>query len=303
MKVVLTGSSGPLGQALVRSFREDGHEAVRLVRRTPSAPDESRWDPQGGTVDPGALDGADLVVHLAGETPGSRLWTAGHARGVMDSRVLGTQTIARAVADAGIPRLLSASGTGYYGNPGDRELDESAAAGTGFMAEVARRWEESTAPARDGGARVVPMRTGVVVTAKGGAFGRRLLPIFRLGIGGRIGSGRQWFSWVALQDYVRAVRFLVDREDISGPVNVCAPEPLTNADMTAAMGRVLHRPTLTLAPSFGVRWVFGDFGKDLLGGQRVVPGRLLEAGFEFAYPSFETALRSELARAHSRVTS
>lgn len=303
MKVVLTGASGPLGQALVRSFREDGHDVTRLVRRVPTAPDEARWDPQAGTVDRGSVDGADLVVHLAGETPGSRLWTAGHARDVMESRVLGTGTIARAVADAGVPRLLSASGTGYYGNPGDRELDESAPVGTGFMAEVARRWEESTQPARDGGARVVPMRTGVVVTAKGGAFGRRLLPIFRFGIGGRIGSGRQWFSWIALQDYVRAVRFLVERDDVTGPVNVCAPEPLTNADMTAAMGRVLHRPTLAVAPSFGVRWVFGDFGKDLLGGQRVVPRRLLDAGFEFARPTFEDALRSELAFAHPRVSS
>ena len=303
MKVVLTGASGPLGQALVASFREDGHEVVRLVRRPPSTGDEARWDPQGGTVDRGALDGADLVVHLAGETPGSRLWTAGHARDVMDSRVLGTTTIARAVADAGIPRLFSSSGTGYYGNPGDQVLDETCPAGSGFMAEVARRWEESTEPARHSGARVVPMRTGVVVTAKGGAFGRRLLPIFRFGIGGRIGSGRQWFSWVALHDYVRAVRFLVERDDITGPVNVCAPEPLTNAEMTSVMGRVLHRPTLTVAPSFGVRWVFGDFGKDLLGGQRVVPRRLQDAGFEFAYPTFESALRAELARAHPRSTS
>ena len=303
MKVVLTGASGPLGQGLIRSFAGDGHEVVRLVRRVPTAPDEARWDPQGGQVDGAAIDGADLVVHLAGETPGSRLWTKGHARDVMDSRVLGTRTISRAVADAGVPRLLSASGTGYYGNPDDEVLDETAPAGSGFMAEVARRWEDSTGPARDSGVRVVPMRTGVVVTARGGAFGRRLLPIFRFGIGGRIGSGRQWFSWVALRDYVAAVRFLAERDDISGPVNVCAPEPLTNADMTKAMGRVLHRPTLTIAPAFGVRLVFGDFGKDLLGGQRVVPRRLLDAGFEFAYPAFEGALRETLAEAHPRATS
>ena len=303
MKVVLTGASGPLGQALAGSFGSDGPDVVRMVRRPPSAPDEARWDPHGGQVDRAALVGAGLVIHLAGETPGSRLWTQSHAREVMDSRVLGTQTIARAVADAGIPRLFTASGTGYYGNPGDAVVDESAPAGTGFMAEVARRWEESTAPAQEGGVRVVPMRTGVVVTAKGGAFGRRLLPIFRLGIGGRIGSGRQWFSWVALRDYVAAVRFLVERDDITGPVNVCAPEPLTNADMTKAMGRVLHRPTLTIAPSFGVRLVFGDFGEDLLGGQRVVPRRLLDAGFEFAHPSFEAALRETLAAAHPRATS
>ena len=302
MKVVLTGASGPLGQALARSFTADGHEIVRLVRRTPKAPDEARWDPEG-TVDRAALQGGDLVIHLAGETPGSRPWTPAHARAVMDSRVVGTTTISRAVTDAGVPTLFTASGTGFYGNPGDAELDESAPAGSGFMAEVARRWEASTAPARDGGARVVPLRTGVVVTAKGGAFGRRLLPIFRCGIGGRIGSGRQWFSWVALSDYVRAVRFLVERDDISGSVNVCAPEPLTNADMTAAMGRVLHRPTIMVAPAFGVRLAFGDFGKDLLGGQRVVPRRLLDAGFSFAHPSFEPALRDVLAQAHPRTTS
>jgi uncharacterized protein (TIGR01777 family) len=303
MKVVLTGASGPLGQALVGSFTSDGHDVLRLVRRPPSAPDEARWDPGKGTIDPGALDGAELVVHLAGETPGSRLWTSAHAREVMDSRVLGTTTIARAVAEAGVPTLLTASGTGYYGNPGDQVLDESAPAGSGFMAQVARRWEESTQLAEQGGARVVPMRTGVVVTATGGAFGRRLLPIFRLGIGGRIGSGRQWFSWVALDDYVRAVRFLAERGDITGPVNVCAPEPLTNAEMTAAMGRVLHRPTLTVAPSFGVKWVFGDFGRDLLGGQRVVPRRLLDAGFTFTHTEFEPALRAVLAGAHPRATS
>jgi uncharacterized protein (TIGR01777 family) len=302
VKVVLTGASGPLGQALAQSFGADGHEVVRLVRRPPRSPDEARWDP-GGSVDRGALAGSDLVVHLAGETPGSQLWTQAHAKAVMDSRVLGTTTISRAVSDAGVPRLLTASGTGYYGNPGDTELDESAPAGSGFMAEVARRWEESTAPAREGGVRVVPMRTGVVVTAEGGAFGRRLLPIFRCGIGGRIGSGRQWFSWVALHDYVRAVRFLAERDDISGAVNVCAPEPLTNAEMTAAMGRVLHRPTVMLAPAFGVRLVFGDFGKDLLGGQRVVPRRLLDEGFTFAHPEFEPALRDTLAAAHPRSTS
>lgn len=303
MKVVLTGASGPLGQALVASFTQDGHDVLRLVRRPPGGRDEARWDPKAGTVDAGALDGAALVVHLAGETPGAGLWTSAHAREVMDSRVLGTTTIARAVAGAGVPTLLTTSGTAYYGNPGDQVLDESAPAGSGFMAEVARRWEESAQPAVDGGARVVPMRTGVVVMAKGGAFGRRLLPIFRLGIGGRIGSGRQWFSWIALDDYVRAVRLLAERQDIAGPVNVVAPEPLTNADMTAAMGRVLHRPTLTVAPAFGVKAVFGDFGKDLLAGQRVVPRRLLDAGFEFAHPTFENALRESLAGAHPRATS
>jgi hypothetical protein len=292
-----------LGPALVSSFRADGHDVLRLVRRPPSAPDEARWDPEGGRVDGDALDGAELVIHLAGATPGDRLWTAAHARAVMDSRVRGTTTIARAAAAAGVPTLLSSSGPGYYGNPGDLVLDESAPPGSGFMAEVARRWEESTGPAREAGVRVVPMRTGVVVSAKGGAYGRRLLPIFRLGIGGRIGSGRQWFSWVALPDYVRAVRHLADRADIDGPVNVTAPNPVTNAEMTAAMGRVLHRPTVMRAPAFGVRLVFGDFGKDLLAGQRVVPRRLLDTGFTFSHPDFEPALRHVLSAPHPRATS
>jgi uncharacterized protein (TIGR01777 family) len=303
MKVVLTGASGLLGPALASSFRADGHDVLRLVRRPPSAPDEARWDPQAGVVQPGALDGAALVVHLAGATPGDRPWTRAHARAVMDSRVQGTTTIAEAVAAAGVPTLLSASGTGYYGNPGDTVLDESAPAGSGYMAEVARRWEESTQPAVEAGVRVVPMRTGVVVSRKGGAYGRRLLPIFRLGIGGTIGSGRQWFSWIALPDYVRAVRFLADRADLSGPVNVTSPNPTTNAEMTKAMGRVLHRPTMMRAPAFAVRLALGDFGKDLLAGQRVVPRRLLDAGFTFAHADFEPALRHVLSTSQLRATS
>jgi len=303
MKVVLTGASGLLGPALASSFRADGNDVVRLVRRPPSAPDEARWDPAGGQVDKAALAEASLVIHLAGATPGDRPWTPAHRRAVMDSRVQGTTTISRAVAEAGVPTLLSASGVGYYGNPGDRVVDESAPPGTTYIAEVARRWEESTAPAADAGIRVVPMRTGVVVSRKGGAYGRRLLPLFRLGLGGRIGSGKQWFCWIALDDYVRAVRFIANSTELSGPVNVTAPEPLTNGEMTAAMGRVLHRPTVTFAPGFPVRLVLGDFGADLLAGQRVVPRRLLDAGFDFAHPEFEPALRETLAAGHPRSTS
>lgn len=303
MKVVLTGASGLLGPALVSAFRADGHEVVRLVRREPAAPDEARWDPPAGTVDPRALDGAALVVHLAGAGLADRPWTPGHARTVMDSRVQGTTTIARAVARHGVPVLLSQAGTAYYGNPGDAVCDEEAPRGPGFMADVVAAWEAATEPATESSARVATLRTGVVLSRHGGAFGRRLLPIFRLGLGGRIGSGRQWFSWIALPDYVRAVRFLAVRDDISGPVNVTAPNPLTNADLTAAMGRVLHRPTLARAPALGVKLVLGEFGRDLLGGQRVVPRRLLDAGFEFAHPRFEPALREVLALSHPRTTS
>jgi uncharacterized protein len=302
MKVVLTGTSGLLGPALAASWRSDGHDVVRLVRRDPSAPDEARWDPAAGTVDPGALRDAQVVVHLAGVGIGDRPWTPAHKRAVMDSRVQGTTAIARAVADAGVPTLLSMAAIGVYGNPGDAVCDEQSPVGDSYLAQVVRAWEASTAPAAEAGARVATMRTALVVSGKGGAFGRLIL-LFRLGLGGRLGSGRQWWSWVALSDYVRAVRFLADRADISGPVNISGPEPLTNAEVTAAMGRVLHRPTLLPVPGIALKLPFRDFADDLLAGQRVVPRRLQEAGFEFAHQTFEDALRAELARAHSRVTS
>ncbi len=301
MKVVLTGASGLLGPALAASFRTDGHQVVRLVRRTPTAPDEAQWQPEAGTVDAGALRGAGLVVHLAGVGLGSRPWTPDHRRAVMDSRVRGTTTIAKAVAEHGVPTLVSASGVGYYGNPGDTVCAEDSPRGTTYVADVAAAWEASTEPAAEAGVRVVPVRTGVVLSAKGGAYGK-LLPLFRLGLGGKLGSGRQWWSWIALDDYVRAVRFVVD-SDLTGPVNVTAPEPLTNAQMTAAMGRVLHRPTAFTAPGWAMKVPLRDFAVDLLGGQRVVPRRLLDAGFVFAHPSFEPALREVLATGHPRTTS
>jgi len=301
VKVVLTGASGLLGPALAASFRADGHQVVRLVRRPPSAPDEARWDPEAGTVDAAALTGAEVVVHLAGVGLASRPWTPDHRRAVMDSRVQGTTTIARAAALHGVPTLVSASGVGYYGNPGDAVCDEDSPRGTTYIADIAAAWEASTEPAAEAGVRVVPVRTGVVLSAKGGAYGT-LLPLFRLGLGGKVGSGRQWWSWIALDDYVRAVRFVVE-SDLSGAVNVTAPEPLTNAEMTTAMGRVLHRPTIFTAPGWAMKVPLRDFAADLLGGQRVVPRRLLEAGFVFAHPTFEPALREVLATGHPRTTS
>jgi uncharacterized protein (TIGR01777 family) len=305
MKVVLTGASGLLGQALVTSLRGDGHEVVRLVRRAPTAADELRWDPATGHVDPAALPGADAVINLAGPGLGDRPWTPGYRRLVLTTRVEATRTIATAMANAD-PRprvLLSSSAIGYYGNPGDQLLDEDDPAGDSYLARIAAAWEDATQPARDAGIRVVTTRTAVVVSVQGGAFGRRLLPLFRLGLGGRLGSGRQWWSWVALDDYVRAMRFLLEHPEIDGPVNIAAPEPIRNGELTKAMGRVLHRPALFWAPGFALRLPLRDFADDLLRGQRVVPRRLLEAGFTFAEPSFEPALRAALDRPYEATTS
>jgi uncharacterized protein (TIGR01777 family) len=294
VKVALTGASGLLGPALIRSLRGDGHDVLRLVRRVPTAPDEVQWDPATGEVDLAALTGVDAVIHLAGANLGGRPWTPAHRRNVMDSRVSGTRTIASALARMD-PRprvLLSASGVGYYGPRGDQVLDETASAGDSYIAQIARQWEESTAAAAEAGVRVVTMRTGVVVSGRGGALAK-LIPLFRLGLGGRLGSGRQYWSWIGLHDYVRAVRFLLDRDDISGAVNVCTPEPVTNAEFTKALARAVHRPAFLAVPGFALRLPLRDFAKDLLGGQRVMPRRLLDAGFTFDEPILDSALERE----------
>jgi uncharacterized protein (TIGR01777 family) len=295
VKAAVTGASGLLGPHLVRSLRGDGHEVLRLVRRAPAADDEVRWDPKSGYVDTDALAGVDAVIHLAGAGMGDRPWTPAYRREVYDSRVTGTRVLATALA-ALDPRprvLLSQSGVGYYGNPGERAVDESAPAGDSYVARIAQDWEQATLPAADAGVRVVTMRTGVVVSGRGGALGR-LLPVFRLGLGGRLGSGRQFWTWIALRDFVRAARFLLDREDLAGPVNVCAPVPVTNAELTETLGRVLHRPTVLAVPGLAMRVPLRDFADDLLGGQRVLPRRLLDAGFTFDEPELEAALRAEL---------
>jgi uncharacterized protein len=296
VKVAITGASGLLGPPLGRSLRDDGHDVLRLVRRVPAAPDEVKWDPETGEVDAAALSGVDAVIHLAGANLGGRPWTPAYRRTVLNSRVSGTRTIASALARLE-PRprvLLSASGVGYYGPRGEEVLDETASAGDSYIALIARRWEESTAAAAEAGVRVVTMRTGVVVSGRGGALGR-LIPLFRLGVGGRLGSGRQYWSWIGLHDYVRAVRFLLERDDLSGAVNVCSPTPVTNADFTKTLGRVLHRPTVLAVPGFALRLPLRDFAKDLLGGQRVIPRRLLDAGFAFDEPNLDSALEREFA--------
>jgi uncharacterized protein (TIGR01777 family) len=292
MRVVLTGSSGLIGSALARNLRGDGHEVIRLVRRAPGAADERRWDPAAGEVEPGALDGADAVVHLAGAGIGDKRWTDDYKQLVLRSRVDGTNTIARAVAALAPakPVLLSGSAVGYYGDTGDDVTDETAPNGDGFLADVVRQWEAATTPAVDAGARVVLLRTGVVLATDGGALGK-VLPLFKLGLGGRLGSGRQWLSWIALPDQIAAIRFLLAQPDLSGPVNLTAPEPVRNRDYTKAVGRAVHRPTLAPAPAVALRAALGEFADEgVLVSQRVVPARLEEAGFLFQYADVDAAL-------------
>ncbi|MFJ8849371.1 TIGR01777 family oxidoreductase [Streptomyces sp. NPDC102437] len=294
-RIAVTGASGLIGAALMRSLRADGHEVVRLVRHPARAGDEVEWDPKRGYVDVAGLVGCDAVVHLAGAGVGDHRWTAAYKREIRDSRVLGTAAIAEAVASLDVPPkvLLSGSAIGYYGDTGDRAVDESAPAGEGFLPSVCVEWEAATAPAEEAGVRTVHARTGLVVGREGGAWGR-LFPLFRAGLGGRLGDGRQYWSFIALHDEVAALRHILDTESLSGPVNLTGPDPVTNREVTAAMGRVLHRPTLFTAPAPALRIALGDFAEDVLASQRVLPGQLLDSGFVFAFPGIDAAIRAAL---------
>lgn len=290
---MVAGASGLIGGALVRSLTADGHEVVRLVRRAPRGPDEVRWDPEAGRVDTAGLAGCDAVVNLAGAGVGDHRWTDAYKTRIRESRVRGTTALAEAVA--GLDRkprvLVNGSAVGYYGETGDRAVDEDAPAGEGFLPSVCVAWEGATAPAREAGVRTVFARTGLVVSGRGGAWGR-LFPLFKAGLGGRMGDGRQYWSYIALHDEVAALRHLLDTEGLSGPVNLTAPTPLTNAEITAAMGRVLRRPTLFTVPAPVLRTVLGEMSGDVLGSARVLPKRLLESGFTFAFPDIEAAVRA-----------
>ncbi|WP_210732868.1 TIGR01777 family oxidoreductase [Streptomyces sp. RKND-216] len=297
MRLAVTGSNGLIGSALVSSLHRDGHEVVRVVRHPPRAADEVAWDPKGGTVDTAGLAGCEAVVHLAGAGVGERRWTAAYKKELRDSRVLGTATLAEAVAGMAEPPATFLVGTaiGWYGDTGTRAVDESAAPGSGFMADLCRDWEAAAAPAERAGVRTVFARTGLVVARQGGAWGR-LFPIFRAGIGGRLGDGRQYWSHIALHDHVAALRHLLDTPELHGPVNLTAPEPVTNREVTAAMARVLRRPALLPVPVAVLRLVLGEFADDVVGSQRVRPRRLLESGFRFAFPTVEDAVRAALDR-------
>lgn len=299
MRVAITGSTGLIGSALTRSFLLDGHQVVRLTRSAkPAAGDGSEsatWDPKAGTVQPGALEGVDAVVHLAGAGVGDKRWTDAYKQELWDSRVLGTRTIANAVAALDVkPRvLISASAVGYYGDTGDRVVEENTPAGNDFLAKLSVDWEAAAAPAAAAGIRVVHPRTGLVVSAKGGAWGK-LFPLFRLGLGGRLGSGDQYWPFIALADHIAALRFAIDDDHVVGPLNFSAPEPITNREVTEAMGRALHRPTLASVPEFALKIVLGEFAASVTGSCRSVPAGLLKAGFTFSYPTIEESLESVL---------
>ncbi|MFF3708536.1 TIGR01777 family oxidoreductase [Streptomyces phaeochromogenes] len=292
-RIAVAGASGLIGSALVRSLTADGHEVVRLVRRTPRAKDEVEWDPERQYVDAAGLVGCDAVVNLAGAGIGDHRWTDEYKRRIRDSRLLGTAALAEAVASLDrAPRVfLNGSAMGIYGDTGERAVDESAPPGIGFLPSLCVEWEEAAAPAEEAGVRTVFARTGLVVAAKGGAWGR-LFPLFKAGLGGRMGDGQQYWSYIALHDHVAALRYLIDSESLSGPFNLTAPEPLTNREITAAMGRVLHRPAVFAVPAPVLKIVLGEMAQEVLGSQRVVPARLLESGFTFAFPGIEEAIRA-----------
>jgi uncharacterized protein len=296
MRIVVTGASGLIGSALVRALRANGHEVRRLVRRDPRAADESRWDPDQRHLDDDALDGIEAVIHLAGVGVADKRWSESHKRAVLDSRVDGTTTIAEAVARNRdhVRVLLSASAVGWYGDRGDDVLEETEPAGTGFLADVVQQWEASTSAATDAGVRVVTMRNGVVLTTTGGALGK-VLPLFKLGVGGKLGSGRQWVPWIGLTDELRAIQFLLSHDEVSGPVNLSGPEPVRNADYTHAIGHALQRPTVLTVPRFALRLALDGFADEgALVSQRVIPRELLDAGFAFTYPDLDDALRAIL---------
>lgn len=293
MRFVISGASGYLGRMLRSDLARSGHDVTRLVRVPPRSPDESRWDPSSGIVDREVLASADVVVNLSGANIG-RPWTPSYKRVLMSSRVDTTGTLARALAALPTPPLfVSQSAVGYYGDAGDRELDESSPAGSTFAAEMARAWEAATAPAAEAGVRVILLRTGVVLDADSTAFRLMALP-FRLGLGGRFGSGEQYFGSIGLADWLGAVRFLLDLPGASGAYNLTLPVPPTNAEVTAAFGTLLHRPTFATVPGALVRLGVGDLSDELLGSRRIVPRRLLDAGYEFSAPDITAAIAAAL---------
>ena len=285
-RIAVTGASGLIGSALVGYLKSEGHTVQRLVRRATVAPDEIRWDPKTGYVDIDALRGVDAVIHLAGVGVGDKRWTKRYKSEILNSRLLGTTAIANAVAEVKPQVFISASAIGWYGDSGNRAVVESDSVGNDFLAAVCREWEGAADLA--GEVRTVKLRTGLVLDPTGGALGR-MLPLFRFGLGGKLGSGKQWWSWITLHDVVRAIVFCIEKK-ISGPVNLTSPNPVTNQELTAALARAMKRPALFPAPAIALRIALGGFSSEVLGSKKVMPNALTEAGFKWDYPHISTAL-------------
>ncbi|MGV0780247.1 TIGR01777 family oxidoreductase [Mycolicibacterium sp. XJ775] len=288
--IAIAGSSGLIGSALVSALRAADRRVLRIVRRAPSNGDELFWNPDTGEFDAGALNGVDAVVNLCGVGVGDKRWSGAFKQSLRDSRIGPTEVLAGAVADAGVPVLINASAVGYYGDTRDRVTDESAPEGRGFLAGLCADWEAATAPAVAAGCRVVLLRTGLVMSPSGGMV-NRLKPLFSLGLGARLGNGRQYIPWISLEDEVRAVLFAMTTESLSGPVNLTGPAPVTNAEFTAALGRALNRPTPVMVPGFALRTLLGEIADEgLLIGQRAIPAALERAGFSFHHNTVGEAL-------------
>jgi uncharacterized protein (TIGR01777 family) len=294
--IAIAGSSGLIGSALVAALRNADHRVLRIVRRPPANDNELHWDPVSGQFDASALHGVDAVVNLCGVNVAQRRWSGAFKQSLRDSRITPTEVLSGAVTKAGVEVLVNASAVGYYGNTRDRAVDETTPAGTGFLAQLCVDWEAATLPAQRAGTRVVLARTGMVLSPSGGALSR-LRPLFSVGLGARLGSGRQYISWISLEDAVRALQFAISHPGLSGPVNLTGPAPVTNAEFTTALGLALHRPNPLIVPGFVVRAALGEFADEgLLCGQRVIPVVLERAGFQFHHNTIGEALRYATTR-------
>jgi uncharacterized protein (TIGR01777 family) len=285
-RIAITGASGLIGSALVGHLKSEGHTVQRLVRRTPVSPDEVQWDPKTGYVDLDALRGVDAIIHLAGAGVGDKRWNKKYKAEILNSRLLGTTTIAEAVTELAPQVFISASAIGWYGESGNRAVVETDKVGDDFLAAVCREWEGAADLAKN--TRTVKIRTGLVLDPTGGALGK-MLPLFRFGLGGKMGNGKQWWSWITLHDLIRAITFMLEG-DIEGPVNLTAPNPVTNQEFTSALARAMHRPALFPAPAIALKIALGGFSSEILGSKKVIPQKLTDAGFEWDYPHITNAL-------------
>ncbi len=288
--MVLSGASGFIGVPLVDQLRSDGHEIVQLVRRIPRTAEEVEWDPSSGTLDPAALEGVDAAINLSGAGVGDKRWSSEFKRVIRDSRLDSSRTLATALA--ALPRpptvIVQASGQDYYGDTGETVVPETHPRGDGFLADVCEEWEAAARPAEDVGIRVVHLRTSLVLGRDGGSLGK-LLPLFKLGLGGPMGRGRMWWSWITLPDTLSVIRFLLEN-DVSGPVNVAAPDPVRNKDFTAELAKALHRPAVVVVPPPALKLALGEFAGNVLASHRLAPQALLDAGFEFEHPDIASAM-------------